>query len=345
MTNDRALLEISDALHSLLSAGVSMRDALSIADEIVTTRRASRVIRRVSSSVARGMRLSVALREHGAFFPPTYIALVENAESVGTLVPVLDRLRRIVRFRSRRRQKYVEASIYPLIVLVVTGCVLAVVAAVVVPQIHQSVGGVAGVPDVIVRGLTARIWTALVSVVLAGLGTVAIVLGPEISGAPLRRVTAFIGVHVESVPLLGRSLVYRNLVELLFSIETLIVGGLSIGVALDHIGLQTGDTITGRLIRRCARRIQHGVSLSGAFERERLVPSRMGRWIRIGERTGDLQTAVTQLREHYQQESERRIDRAARLAEPIASLFVGSIVVAIVVGVFVPLFRALGGIV
>ena len=84
--------------------------------------------------LTQGDRLSVAFKRLPALFPSVVPALVEVAERTGALVTILQRLSDSLERDQQVRRKTFQALTYPLIVLVVTAVLVALLLGVVVPS-------------------------------------------------------------------------------------------------------------------------------------------------------------------------------------------------------------------
>ncbi|HXA46705.1 MAG TPA: type II secretion system F family protein, partial [Burkholderiaceae bacterium] len=88
--------------------------------------------------------------------------------------------------------------------------------------------------------------------------------------------------------------------------------------------------------------IQSGEQLSNAFESNRLTTPISLRMLRVGERSGELGSMLTQSASFYDGEITRWIDRFTRTFEPILMAMIGIIVGGIVVLLYMPIFDLAG---
>ena len=138
----RLLLFVQE-LQALLAAGLSVIESLDtlIEKDPVPARRA--VLARLAQHLREGQRLSAAMRQQPAVFPPLFVGVVQAAENTSDLPRAL---LRYIEYETRVeavRHQVVSAAIYPAILLVVGGGVSLFLLGYVVPRfatVYQSSG-------------------------------------------------------------------------------------------------------------------------------------------------------------------------------------------------------------
>ncbi|MCG8478411.1 MAG: type II secretion system F family protein, partial [Spirochaetales bacterium] len=245
--------------------------------------------------------------------------------------------------RHSMREKLISALLYPIIVLIVAAAALVLLVVVILPAMEESFGtfGEAGSFEVVFTRIRA---TALVSGVLLLL-TVALVAASAIARKIGGSVASALDRAWLRVPLIGPFAVKARILQLLFALETLVSGGVPLDAALVESGVAVGDHAMRGMARRCAERIRVGMPLSKALAMESVVPTRVARWVQIGERTGNVAAVFSQLRVYYQGENERWSERFMTLVEPALMVLVGAGMILMIVGVVLPLLQAFGGLV
>jgi type II secretory pathway component PulF len=88
-----------------------------------------------------------------------------------------------------------------------------------------------------------------------------------------------------------------------------------------------------------------GENLSESFLSERIFPPRLGHWIAVGERSGQIAMVFGQLRLYYQSEIEKWTSRFMNLIEPVLILLVGIVIFLIILFFIVPIFSIYEGLI
>jgi len=145
------------------------------------------------------------------------------------------------------------------------------------------------------------------------------------------------------LPLIGRMRFLREMLNLLFALEMLTAGGFTVEDALAEAGEVVGNRALRAALARVREAIVRGENLSAAFLANPVFTPRVGRWIAVGERIGQVEQVFGQLRRHYQGEIEKWSTGFMNLVEPVLILTVGVIIFVIVIVVVMPIFSIYEG--
>jgi type II secretory pathway component PulF len=133
------------------------------------------------------------------------------------------------------------------------------------------------------------------------------------------------------------------MMNLTFALETLCGGGFSVEEALQ----EAATVVANRAIRAGVLEVREalikGVSLSVAFRENPVFSPRIGRWVAVGERSGQVEQVFAQLRRFHQGEMEKWTSRFMNLIEPALILLVGVLILFIVFFFITPIFSIYEG--
>ena len=147
------------------------------------------------------------------------------------------------------------------------------------------------------------------------------------------------------LPLVGRLKYLTEVLNLLFTMETLTGGGFTIEDALLESGEVVGNNAFRSGILQARESIIKGENLSKAFLENSIFSERLGRWIAVGERSGQIEQVFAQLRRYYQGEIEKWSSNFMNLVEPIIILLVGIIIFVIIFFFITPIFSIYEGLI
>lgn len=331
---------LSQELLALLKAGLSIVEALEALLEKNASVIMSSVLNRLLVCLREGKRFSEALAEQADLFSPLYIGIVRAAEGTGDLP---QSLARYVDYQQRVdivRNKIVSAAIYPAILLLVGGGVSFFLIGYVVPRFAEVYQG-AGRNLPWMSGLLLR-WGEF-----AGQHTSQLLTGLGVSGALL-----FVGLRyffshgglarlLNALPGIGERMRIYELSRLYLTMGMLLEGGITIVATLDTVQAMVSPNIQKNL-QLAKAAIQTGVPLSSAFDEHQLTTPISLRMLRVGEKSGDMGTMLTQSAKFYDGEISRWIDRFTRTFEPLLMAVIGIIVGSIVVLLYMPIFDLAG---
>lgn len=335
-----SLVLFSQELLALLTAGLSIVEALEalLEKEAVPSTRA--ILTYLLSGLRDGKRFSGVLAEQPDLFSPLFIGIVKAAEGTSdlprSLIRYVDYQQRIDAVRS----KIVSAAIYPMILLGVGGGVTLFLIGYVVPRFAEVYRG-AG------RTLPWMSQLLLDWGQFAGAHTQTLLLVIAILVifllTAVRRLLAQGGVAklVTHLPGIGERVRIYELSRLYLTLGMLLEGGIPIVPAMHTVGgIVSLDLRAG--LRDATGDIESGTPLSVAFETHRLTTPISVRMLRVGERSGELGSMLTQSAAFYDGEISRWIDRFTRMFEPLLMAAIGLIVGAIVVLLYMPIFDLAG---
>ncbi|TSC86334.1 MAG: Uncharacterized protein G01um101416_680 [Microgenomates group bacterium Gr01-1014_16] len=117
LTKQIMLTELTRTLSLLISAGVSIVEALDIVAGVVGNITVEKDVKRVSRQVEKGFPVSIAFSE-SPFFPPIVGQMIAVGEETGKMDEVLDKLSHYFESESELRVKGLTTAIEPLIIMV-----------------------------------------------------------------------------------------------------------------------------------------------------------------------------------------------------------------------------------
>jgi type II secretory pathway component PulF len=336
------VIEFTDTFHLLLSSGLTLRDALEVAQTIFTNGKLNQIATSILASVKKGASFHEALSRLGESFPPMYNGMVRVGEKIGSLEAALKGLSRYMSEKQKLKEKFIGSMIYPFIVMGVAFVGIVILVTFILPrikvifsqlgaQLPERIESLAGV----MNALTA------VGAAAAGLCVVCLLFYLVIRHRE-GTLSRFVDRALLKTPILGGIRFLRENLNFLFAMETLTNGGFTVEEAL----LESGSVVSSSAIRQsiveAREKILKGEALSSAFSKGSIFPEKMIRWINIGEKSGHIERAFGQLRAYYQREVEKWSSRFMTLIEPILILFLGLTIFLFIILFIVPIFSMYG---
>jgi len=92
-------------------------------------------------------------------------------------------------------------------------------------------------------------------------------------------------------------------------------------------------------LEAATRLVTEGSSLAQAVRATKLVPPMATRLIEVGEASGSLDSMLAEIAQYHEEVLDQRLSRVMTLVEPILMLLMGSIIGAIIVVMYLPVFR------
>ena len=334
-----SLVLLSQELLALLTAGLSIVEALDALLEKETSPTPRRVFARLLAGLREGKRFSGVLAEQPELFPALYVGIVKAAEGTSDLPRSL---RRFIDYQQRIdavRAKVISAAIYPLILLAVGAGVSLFLIGYVVPrfaEVYQGTGR--ALPWLSQQMLDwGKFASRHAGFVVAGVVTMLL----TVIWLLRRLAVGGLGNRLSRLPGIGARIRIYALSRLYLTLGMLLEGGIPIMPALHTVqGIVPLDIQPA--LQRAALAIGAGTPLSSAFEVAQLTTPVSLRMLRVGERSGDMGAMLTQSAAFYDGEISRWIDRFTRTFEPLLMAAIGIVVGAIVILLYMPIFDLAG---
>jgi general secretion pathway protein F len=334
------VLLFAQELHALVSAGLSLIESLEAFVEKERAPAARAVLERLVAALREGRRFSAALRAQGDRFPPLFVGIVEAAESTGELPSALERYVTYAQRLQVLRQRVISAAIYPAILLTVGGLVGVFLLGWVVPRfaaVYRS-------------GNRALPWGSQLLLdwgEFAGqhagalLGGLVVVIAALVLW--LRAVAARGGLArlAARVPGVARWLELLTLSRLFLTLGLLLRGGLPLPQALALVRSVLPPQ-RAAAIDIVSTRIAEGWPLSQAMDAARLNTPISLRFVRAGERSGQVAEMLHRAAVYHDAETARWVERFSRIFEPVLMAVIGAVIGLIVLLLYMPIFDLAG---
>lgn len=331
-------------LATMLSAGVSLLEALRVIGEEAKSRWQRKILARVLEKVSGGTTLAASLEAQGRAFDPLFVNLIRVGESSGTLEENLRYLSDELEKRLNLKSKIRSAIAYPLVVVFATVVLGVILVYFVLPKI---------VPLFTSLKITLP-WTTRMLLVVAtfvrqsGFLSLAVVVAVAIA---LR-----VAVTVPSVrtrwhrsfvflPVFGRIVRSLNLANFCRTLGTLIKSGVPLLEALG-ISAETSRNVAYRNeIMRLRDAVASGQSLAAAIatrSSRAFFPPITLSLIRVGESSGKLDESLLYLDRYYEREVDFLMKDLAVILEPLLLVGIGLSVAFVAGSIIMPIYQISG---
>ncbi|MBM3860178.1 MAG: type II secretion system F family protein [Verrucomicrobia bacterium] len=333
----RDVMMITQQLASLLRSGMALTQALEVLGRRAQKPAARGVLGALYNDVLQGASLSEAMSRHPKVFPGFYVNLIKAGEASGGLEQVLDRLRQHYERVGDIREKIVGALLYPLIVVLAGIGTMIFFMTFMVPrfaQMFKEMRRAMPLPTQILIStsdiVSAYWWVAVVALVLAVIWYRRTVRTP---GGRL-----MLDRWKLRVPIIGAIVKAGSFAQFARTLATLLENGVPVLTALHIVeGTMTNKVIANEL-REARTRVTDGTSITQPLAKGKVFPPLLLDMLAVGEESGEVVPALTNIADTYEQELEHRLRVFTTLLEPIIilamALVVGSVVVSILLAVF-----------
>lgn len=320
---------VTRLLSTLLIAGVTLPEALSALTDQVESPRFKGVLSDLASRVNEGSSLAKALGAHPSVFTPLYVNMVRAGESSGALETVLIRLADFMDQQEELKGKLGTALLYPIAMALVAVFVVGLLMVKVVPQVTELFAD---------QDMTLPLSTRMLMGVSDFVGSfwwlLLILAGAAVYGFKRWKETeagrAKLDARKLTLPFLGDLLRKVAVARFSRTLSTMLASGVQLLEALDIVSSLLGNVTLEKAVATARDDIREGEGIAPALKRSGEFPPLVTHMISVGERSGELESMLSDLSDAYDREVNTSISRTMAVLEP--AMIVG---MAVVVGFIV----------
>jgi len=140
------------------------------------------------------------------------------------------------------------------------------------------------------------------------------------------------------VPVFGKLFQKIALARFARNLGTMMKSGVPILQSLDIVADTTGNVVLERALREVQDSVRQGEALAAPLTNHAVFPPMVVQMMSVGEDTGALDTMLYKISEFYDQEVEATTEALTALIEPLMIVSVGSIIGAMIVALYMPIF-------
>ena len=324
-------------LSLLLSAGTPIVDALSACERQTGDEGFRSVIAGVGVAVSSGASLGEAMALYPRVFDSVSRSLVQAGESGADLPVMVSQLATIVEKQRHLRSTLVGAMIYPACLLGVCSTVLVVMIAVVLPKfkdLFSNVGAPLPVTTeylMLVSDWLRANWIATLVGAVA-LAVVAWFYAKTESGVRAMHMAAL------RLPVFGRINREFATARVARVLGLLVVNKVPVTDAIAVAARSTANVHFRALVHALGESVERGDGLANGLSGSTLVSESFRELVRTGESSGKLGAVLTIASDSMEAENELAARSMSKLLEPAIMIFMGLLVGAVAVSMFLPLF-------
>ena len=333
-----SLVLFNQELLALLKAGIPLLQSLELLVGHGKDPQLRRSLAQVVELVREGMSFSDALEQAGTF-PPIYRSNVVAGERSGTLPEVLARWLAFQKFSQTSRRRIIEALFYPAFLMLVMGLALGVIFNVVLPRFAEFyAGGDIEMPFFtrMLLGAGKVVSSTLWLQGIAAVGLIVLIrwMASSEAGRKLAERMLLMVPKVGTLFRMYHSSVFARTLGVLLS------GGLPAVQALEVVQRTSPSERMKASLITITDQVRAGSSLHLALEQAKVLDPLAVEMVRVGEQSSALPEMLNHVADFFDQEVEKATTAVTSLNGPVMILFMGVVVLALLLAIYVPLFNA-----
>lgn len=334
----RELIAFCFHLEQLTRAGVPIIESLTDLRDSLENPRFREVLADLIESVEGGKTLSQSLAGHPRIFDGVFVSLIQAGEETGNLPHVLHNLTESLKWQDELAAQTKKLVMYPAFLGIVVALVTLFMMLYLVPKMVSFLKNMGQELPLHTQLLIAtsnffvNYWYLVIAlpILLAAGGAVAIRSNPNAR----RRFDA----AQLSLPWIGE--IFRKIILSRFAgvFAMMYASGISVLDSIRTTQGIVGNAVIRDGLQRVEEMIGEGQNITVAFQNVGLFPPLVIRMLRVGENTGSLDTALTNVSYFYNRDVRESIARVQSLIEPAMTIIVGFILGWIMLAVLGPIY-------
>jgi len=333
----KELAVYSRQLSVLIDAELPLIQSLTILAEQTKNKYFKRVINSVREDVEAGSTLNQAKRKFPKAFDDLYCNLIASGEQSGSLDIMLRRLSEYIEKTVKLRSKVKQAMIYP-VAIVIFAVVVAIFLLWKVIPVFASIFTDLGAQ---LPGLTAFV-IALSRFVQKYILFIFIgIIGLVFAFRYFRRTPQgrwMTDRWILKIPLFGELLRKVAISRITRTLSTLVSGGVPMLEALKITSSTANNVLLETAVLDARQSVSEGKSLTDSLKETGHFPFMLTQMVSVGEATGTLDEMLTKLADFYDDEVDAAVSALLSIMEPVLMIFVGGMVGALVISMYLPIF-------
>ncbi len=323
---------------TMINSGLSLLRSLDILANQTENKALAKVLGEVRGDVETGVALSTSLAKHPNVFPPLMVNMCRAGEVGGFLDSVLLQIAENFESEVKLRGKIKSAMTYPVVVFVISIVAVVGMLLFIVPVfvgMFDGFGGELPLPTKIL------VWLSGMMKFAAPVGAVAfvafMVAWPKVKHDI--RVRSALDPLKLKLPVFGGLFQKIALSRFSRNLGTMLRSGVPILQSLEIVAATTGNIVLERAVRDVQDSVRHGESLTRPLEKHAVFPPMVVQMLAVGEDTGALDTMLHKISDFYDQEVEATAEALTSLLEPLMIAFLGGVIGAMIIALYMPIFK------
>jgi len=322
---------------TMISSGLTLLRSLNILADQSDNPKLTEIVGKVAKAVEEGKSLSEALTEHEEF-PKLYVAMVRAGETAGTLDLVLLRIAETMEKDVALRRKVKSTMTYPGVVVVMAILLTTVMLLFIVPTfvgMFESLGGELPLPTKVLLLMSTavrKLWFVLFFLPIAAWK------GYK-RARKVPRVRAQLDAWKLKVPVFGNLFHKLAIARFTRNLSTLLHAGVPILLALEITAETIDNAVISRAVADVRIAVRAGETVSKPLANHPVFPPMVVQMVGVGEETGALDEMLRRIADFYDLEVEATTESLTAALEPLMIGVLGGIVGAMVISLYMPMFK------
>ena len=338
---DKEIANFSNELSSMLSSGITLVSALQLIQQQTTNKMFKNVVFDIINMIHNGSSFSGAVQKHGDVFPETFYQVIKASEQSGNLEQGLGFLAGYLNKQIETRKRLKQIFNYPIIVLTLALLIGIFLVTNVLPTLvgmFDQMNTELPLITKVVVGFSQFLVDNTAILFLAALVLAAAVFMCSRTKTGKLTITRC----MLKIPVIKDLLLRTNLLTYTHMASMLLKAGLQLPVAIHHCAQTVKSLFVRESLFQVRIQLNQGHSLSAALRSTNLFDAVSLEKIAIGERTGDINLAFTNISLAYEKAIDDSTKAFIAIIEPAIIIGIAIVVGLLALSIITPMYSLVG---
>lgn len=325
-------------LEIMIGAGLQLIQSLEILKRQTQSKTFIIILDQIISDVKNGHSLSMSLERYPQVFGDFFVNLIRVGEASGTLSENLKYLGEELKKRQDLQNKIRSAMIYPIIILVATLGLSAILMFFIFPKV-LPIFGTLGVELPLVTRVFIQIAEFMLAYgVLFFVGMFAALIG-FILLLRIKKFRYYWHVLILKTPFVGTISRHINIISFARTISLFLKSGIKIVEAIEMSAGTLPNLVYAEEFKHVAEAVRKGEPISKYMStRPHIFPTIFMEMITVGDTTGKLDETALFLANFFEEELDESTKTLSSVLEPLLLLFMGLVVSFVAIAIITPIY-------
>jgi type IV pilus assembly protein PilC len=335
---EKEIIDFTRNLGVMLRARLPLMKALETAEAQASNSKFKDIVTDIRKSVKKGNSLAKSFEKYPRVFDDIYRQLTKVGEVSGTLHEIMLRLSGYREKSYKLKQRIRMALAYPGIIIFVAISAVSFLLIFVVPtfvDMYQDFQAELPVPTQLILNvsdfLTNNGFIIIVGIILIIIGGNYILKTTK--GRMLLEGFLF------RIPYFGQLYTKSLVSQFTKTLATLLHSGITLSDALNILKESSNNLILQKEVNVMSSSIRKGKSFKQSLSESVIFPEMVIQMINVGEETANLDEMLSQVADLYEEETDLMVEGLTSVIEPFLIVFIGLILGAIIVALYLPIFE------
>lgn len=323
---------------TMIDSGLPIVQALDILSKQADNPAFKKVLVSIKETVETGGTLAEAMGKHPETFDSLFVNMIDAGENGGILDVILERLSIHLEKAMKLKREVKAAMIYPTVVILAALIVTSVLMIFVIPtfaELFGEFGSSLPLPTQIVINISnffLAYWYLIFGSLIIGTVSFFKFLKTDRGKEVLHPIAL-------KLPVFGDIIKKVAVARFTRTLGTMVSSGVPIIDALNICARTAGNKVVEKEVLRSRVAISEGKTMVEPLMESVVFPPMVVQMIGVGEQTGALDAMLQKVADFYEAEVDTAVGSMKQLIEPIMILFLGGLIGALVIAMYLPIFK------